>query len=127
MYLREKALAVCERISSGESARKSCLAEGVKVPTFLLWCSQNADLAEHYARALSLRADVLFDGIEDVSEDAANADNAVRVAGLRLKSDNLKWQLARMSPRKYGDKLDLNHGGRVQFERIECVVVDPAG
>ena len=26
-----------------------------------------------------------------------------------------------------GDKIDLNHSGAVKFERIECVVVDPAG
>jgi hypothetical protein len=35
--------------------------------------------------------------------------------------------LAKMLPKVYGDKIDLNHSGSVEFKKIECVVVDPAG
>lgn len=30
-----------------------------------------------------------------------------------------------MQPKKYGDKLDIDHGGSVRFDRIETVIVDP--
>jgi hypothetical protein len=73
-----------------------------------------------------MRADVYFDRLDDVSDEAVEADSGIKVQGLRLKADNIKWQLARMAPKKYGDKLDLNHSGEMRFTRIEKVVVKPA-
>jgi len=31
----------------------------------------------------------------------------------------------KLRPKKYGDKLDVEHGGAVRFDRIETVIVDP--
>lgn len=95
--------------------------------TVMRWLDEREAFREQYARAMSIRADVKFEELDDVSEDAVMADSAIKVAGLRLKSDNIKWQLAKMAPKKYGEKLDLNHSGAVQFQKIECVVVDPPG
>ena len=49
--------------------------------------------------------------LDDVSEQAVKAETAVEVAGLRLKADNIKWKLARMNAKKYGDRLQNEHSG----------------
>ena len=66
---------------------------------------RSANFREQYARAFQLRADAKFEELDDVSDEAVNADSAVQVQGLRLKADNIKWQLARMNAKKYGDKV----------------------
>ena len=45
--------------------------------------------------------------LDDVSEQAVNAETAVQVQGLRLKADNIKWTLGRMNPKKYGDRTEV--------------------
>jgi len=128
MFNQETADRICARLAAGESLRKAAEEEGAKVPTFLLWCNNNPPLAEQYARAISMRADVKFDELEDVSEEAVYADSAVKVAGLRLKADNIKWQLARMSPRKYGDKIDHTvTGTTTHVHRVELVALSEDG
>lgn len=127
MYPPETAARICERMADGESLRAICRDEGMPgLSTVMRWADEDPVFREQYARAMSLRADAKFEELDDVSEDAVLSDSAVRIAGLRLKADNIKWQLGKMSPKKYGEKLDLNHSGAVKFEKIECVVVDPA-
>lgn len=121
-----KAKAICDRIAEGESLRKSAAEEGIKVPTFLLWCNGDSDLADQYARAMSMRADVKFEELEDVSDEAAAAESAVKVAGLRLKSDNLKWALSKLAPKKYGDVSNVNLSGSVSVRPVAWEVIDPA-
>jgi hypothetical protein len=61
--------------------------------------------AEHYARARERLLDLKAEELEDIGERAARADTAVEVAGLRLLSDNRKWLLSKLLPKRYGDKL----------------------
>jgi hypothetical protein len=99
---------VLERIAKGESLRAVCRTEDFPAPsTVIKWTTEDADFGEHYARACEARADTYFDELDDVSAEATSAKTAVQVAGLRLKADNIKWQLARMAPKKYGDKLAI--------------------
>lgn len=54
------------------------------------------------------------------------AESAVKVAGLRLKVDTLKWKLGKMNPKKYGDKIAV--GGAddmpaIKIDRIERIIV----
>lgn len=127
MFSQEKADAICSRMAEGESLRSICRAHGMpSTSTVMRWLEDDERFREQYARAMNMRADVKFEELDDVSEDAVMAESAIKIAGLRLKADNIKWQLGKMAPKKYGEKLDLNHSGQVKFERIECVVVDPS-
>jgi len=86
----------------------------------------NKDFADHYARACDMRADEVFDEIFEIADDGRNdwietreddargwRENGESLRRSQIRIDARKWALARMSPRKYGDKLDLNHGGGV--------------
>lgn len=98
---------VCARISAGESLRKACEAVGAVRPTVLLWIDESSEFADQYARAMVSRADAQFEELDEVSEQALTAESAVEIQGLRLKADNIKWQIARMNARKYGDKMTV--------------------
>jgi len=99
--------AICAHVESGESLRSWSIANGLPNRSVNDWIEADADRTAQYARAREERADTVFDTLDDVSAAAVNADSAVQVAGLRLKSDNIKWKLARMNAKKYGDKLDI--------------------
>jgi hypothetical protein len=125
-YTPEAASSILNAMREGKSLRTSCQEAGVNKSTFLLWVSKDGELADQYARAREEMLDVHAEELEDIGEDAANADSAVRVAGLRLKADNRKWLLSKLAPKKYGDKIAV--GGAddlppVQVARIELVAL----
>jgi hypothetical protein len=70
-----------------------------------------------YARATEMRADIMADEILEISDNVGGdimtmkdgrevVDNAV-VQRDRLRVDARKWLLAKLQPKKYGDKLDI--------------------
>jgi len=79
------------------------------------------DEADKYGKAMELRQEVLFDEIREVaanpqlmeSETTTSGDMGTTVQTTRqdalghrkLLVDTLKWSLARMNPRKYGDRV----------------------
>jgi len=99
--------AICDEIAQGKSLHAWCLENGMKNMTVTDWINADKDRAVKYARARDERSDAYFESLGTVSDQAVMAETAVEVAGLRLKADNIKWMLARMSPRKYGDKLAI--------------------
>lgn len=114
MFNQEKADAVCLRVREGESLRKACEAEGIKHPTFLLWCSENQALSDQYTRARSIGIDVEFEGLQDLADEppektaAGNVDPGW-VAWQRNRIDVRKWALSKKAPKKYGDKIETTH------------------
>lgn len=99
---------IIARMAAGESLRSVCRTPGFPAPSTVIgWTVADAVFGEQYARACEARADTYFDRLDDIGDAAEAAESAVTVAGLRLKADNIKWQLARMAPKKYGDKLAI--------------------
>lgn len=105
--------AILTAMSEGESLRKACEANDVAISSFMRWVDEDRELSEHYAQARARLLDARAEELEDIGERAAAAESAVEVAGLRLLSDNRKWLLSKLAPKKYGDKLDLNHSGSI--------------
>jgi hypothetical protein len=114
---------ILRRLTEGESLRAICRTEGYPAPsTVIKWTNEDpGTFGEQYARACEARADVYFDALDDVSEDAVVADTPVKVAGLRLKADNIKWQLARMAPKRYGDKVQVDANVKAEVEHTHSV------
>ena len=135
-YTEELADAICEMLASGSSLRKAAEANQIDPSTVLRWCDSFPEFSQRYAQVRARGYELLADELLEISDDSSgdiiktehgDKPNAEFVARSRLRVDARKWLLAKMLPKKYGDKLDLNHGGTVKFEKIECVVVDPAG
>lgn len=121
---------ILEGMESGLSLRKACAALGVSPSQFIKWVEADSALQKQYARARAMMMDVHAEQLEEIGEAAANAESAVTVAGLRLQSENRKWLLSKLAPRKYGEKVEATiqgpDGQPVQIEQIRRVVIDPA-
>ena len=99
---------VLASMEDGLSLRKSCELAEVSVTVFLRWVDADSELQEQYARTRARLLDTKAEELEEIGERAARAETAVEVAGLRLMSDNRKWLLSKLAPKKYGDKLEID-------------------
>lgn len=102
---------ICDRISNGESLRAICSDAGMPAAsTVFLWLDEDATFSEHYARAREAQADALFDEILSIADEEKED-----VQRSRLRVDARKWMAGKLKPKKYGDKLELEHGGQVSL------------
>jgi hypothetical protein len=98
----------------------------------------DAAFADMYARACEIRADHLLDELISIADTPKigekrkiDADGSVEITEgdmtehRRLQVDARKWAIAKMAPKKYGDKLDLNHSGEVRIAKVEMKFVRP--
>lgn len=88
-------------ISEGLSVRKACKQAGITVQAFYNRMNAEPSLLEHYARAMQCRADALFDEIVDIADNNEPGADTNRD---RLRVDTRKWIVAKMMPKKYGDR-----------------------
>lgn len=95
-------------VDDGASLHSFCKAHEFQYTTAIHWIDEDPDRKAKYAYARDARSDVMFDELDRIADLAIKAKDVVESAGYRLKSDNVKWKLARMSPRKYGDKLQID-------------------
>lgn len=122
-YTQEIADVICERLANGESLRRICESEDMPSLSMVMrWLGANAEFREQYARARELQAEFIFDQMAEIADDGTNdwmASNAPDCEGYKFNSEHVsrsklridarKWMLAKMSPRKYGDKQQIDH------------------
>lgn len=122
-YSEQLGIIVCDRIADGESLRRIARTEGMPKPaTVIDWVRQYPAFAEQYARARELQADVFFDEISEIAHDGSKdwvmtkfgpEFDGEHVQRSRLRVDSLKWQASKLAPKKYGDKMGIEHSGSV--------------
>lgn len=125
---REAVMArVFAEMMEGRSLKQICEADDMPHrDTVHDWLAKDAALSDKYARAAEVRADLIFDEILEITDDARNdwmvrhgqddagyAANGEHIQRARLRVDARKWMLGKMNPKKYGDKIDHNHSGGV--------------
>ena len=127
-YNEEIASLICARMADGESLRSICRDDAMPaLSTVFLWVSKHSEFSEQYKLAMASRADAMFEDMIDIADDGrndyiVNGDgeerfNTEHVQRSRLRLDTRKWMLARMLPKKYGDKvIDDNDGNDSEIE-----------
>ncbi|HLW29203.1 MAG TPA: hypothetical protein VKY54_15855 [Kiloniellales bacterium] len=126
LYTPELAEAICLRLSEGESLRSVCRDEAMPAKqTVLRWIARHDEFRAQYAKAKEEGAEALAEEIFDIADDGSNdwmeqLDKEGNVVGWklngehvqrsRLRIDTRKWYLSKILPKKYGDRVDLNHG-----------------
>lgn len=117
---------LCARIASGRSVRSVCLDPDMPgLSTVMEWRNERPEFAEQYARAMDDRADFHFEEILAIADTpvrgvktTTKGDGSVEVLEAdmiehrRLQVDARKWIVARMAPKKYGDKLTQEVTGK---------------
>lgn len=139
----EIADAICGRLVDGLSLRTICAASDMPdLRTVMRWLAAREEFRQQYARAREVQADRMAEEILDIAdttvegerrEETEDGFKIVREDMLghrRLQVDARKWLMARMAPRKYGDKVVSEitgpDGGPVAVvSRIERVIVRP--
>lgn len=135
-YSEEIASVICGRIAEGESLRSICESNDMPgLRTVFDWLADEryASFRTKYARAREVQADALFDEMIDIADDGRNdwmekknADGesigwsengeALRRSDLRIKTR--QWMASKLQPKKYGDKLDVEHGGKIALTPV---------
>jgi hypothetical protein len=87
----------------------------------MLWCIDDPEWAEQYARARAAGDDAMAEDIQDIA-DRAELDPNDR----RVRIDARKWLLGKRQPKKYGEKVETVHSGGVEIKEIRRVIVDPS-
>lgn len=128
-YSPDIAREICLRLSSGESLRSICSAEHMPSRSVVhQWVVDNhAGFSDQYAKARDMGMDELADELFEISDDGSNdwmerhnkegeslgwMLNGEAVARSRLRVDTRKWYLSKLAPKRYGEKIDVNHGGQ---------------
>lgn len=121
LYSKKLAEDICSQISAGSHLNAICKQANMPTRTTVYkWLESNPAFADMYARARDERTDLMADEIIDIADQTFGDTAAVMKA--RLQVDTRKWLMAKMSPKKYGDKIqqeitgDLDVSLRVKFE-----------
>lgn len=85
--------------------------------TFYKRLTEDAEFAQRYARAREAQAHRETEEIRAIADAATPED--VQVA--RLRVDARKWRAAKLAPKVYGEKVDVEHSGGVTYTIGEAV------
>ena len=133
-YTEAIAIKICELISSETKGLHAICKENQDLPSaktvygWLLDEDKN-EFRNLYARAKDAQIELMVDEILDIS-DNKDDDNIFTDSGIipnnewmarsRLRVDSRKWLAAKLMPKKYGDKLEIDLNNK-----IVKVLVDP--
>ena len=108
---------IFEDISKGMSLRKACKNIGIPRITFYDWIDREQRFTDLYTRARQQGIEARFESIEeDYSEEPQRDPETGKIDPAwvqlqRLKIDSKKWELSKLAPKKYGDKIDVTSKG----------------
>lgn len=97
-----------------------------------LWMAADAEFLGQYTRAREIRAELLEERMREIADEPVNKVatqfgehmDSAHVAKQKLQIETLRWSMARMAPKTYGDKVTQEHvgpeGGPVQVQQIEA-------
>jgi hypothetical protein len=124
-YTKEVADEICERLTEGEPLRQICRDERMPAwRTVYNWIAADDALAARIARARELGEDAIAQEclhIADtpmIGEETEESDDGFKVkrgdmlGHRKLQIETRLKLLAKWNPRKWGDKIDMNHGGQ---------------
>ncbi len=124
-YTPEIAVIICERLAAGESLRAICRTEGMPPESTVRWwvIDDHNGFAAQYTRARDIGLDVMADELVEIADTTQEGtkiketlfgDEVTRGDMLehrRLRVDARKWYLAKLAPKRYGDRQSLEMSG----------------
>lgn len=124
---------ILQRLSDGESLRAICETDGFPAESAVrAWAMDDVDgFASHYARARELGYERLAEEILSIADTPVTGIKTVTKASgpettegdmiehRRLQVETRKWMLAKMLPKRYGDKLELAGGLTIKKDASE--------
>ena len=103
-----------DAIAGGMTIKEVCESNDLPKTTVLRWIS--TEYLDQYARALRVRADMQAEEIIEIADKTYTTNEELTAAKMRI--DARKWLMSKMSPKKYGDKVELDHGVTEELKEI---------
>jgi hypothetical protein len=136
-YSVQLANAICEALVEGRSLRSICTDEDMPGrSTVFRWLEEHAEFRELYARARKVQAEIFFDETIEIADDARNdwmerrtqkdvswVANGENIQRSKLRIDTRKWVVAKLSPKKYGDKAEDTGGSEAPVVKVVREIV----
>lgn len=120
--------AIIAAVASGVATYKAIDMNGANRRAFYGLLAKDADAREQYARAKADCLECMADEIIEIADESrrgvkttTKADGTTEtvegdmVERTRLQIDSRKWLLSKLAPKKYGDKVDVQHAGTVDL------------
>ena len=112
IYSQELADRILTEYSKGRSIREIC--EEADMPdriTLWRWRNEKPDFASALARAREANAETIEDKISEIESKVLYENLNPQAANVVLSS--MRWRARVLHPKRYGDKVDLEHKGEV--------------
>lgn len=114
---------ICTRIAEGFTLRQIAREIGCDNSAIVHWYAEDAIFAQRYARAKEAQAEHFAEEIVEISDDGTNdwqqrelEDGTVvevpdqeHIQRSRLRVDARKWLMAKMAPKRYGERMQVEH------------------
>lgn len=116
-------------LAHGFTLHETAKSHGINVSTITMLAARDPVFCAHYARARDIGIDEMADRAATLAQeayDAAPRDFSGRadpsaIQAAKITADNLKWIVARRAPKRWGDRVEVEHSGTVQVD-IRAVV-----
>lgn len=125
---------ILEKVASGLTTVEAVRDEGINRTTFYRWILKDPEVAEQYHLARILGADVMADEIKliadntelDLVVDPLTGEvyyvrQSVERAKVRIAAR--QWLMSKISPKRYGQRLELEHSGETGVGKTEYQVI----
>ena len=107
IFTEELAKDICARIAEGESVRS--IARDNEMPTastIFKWRLDIDTFSEQYDNAKDIGLEVRAEEIEEIAEEHKDVQRA------KLIIDTKKWNMSKLKPKRFGDKMDVTSDGK---------------
>ncbi len=104
---------ICAEIADGKSLHSICKRKSMPSRDAVFsWLRLHQDFSDNYVRARQTLAAKEFEEMRDL--EARILAKEVDAHAGRVVLDSMKWRLARMDPKVYGDRAQLDIGGALE-------------
>jgi len=121
-------------ISENGSSLFAALKNRLSSKTFYEYIDQNEDRIKRYARATELRAERMAEDMLNISDsvecdlitlpDGREVVNNNVINRDRLRVETRKWLMAKLYPKKFGDKITTEYSGEISIIEVKPPVFD---
>lgn len=119
-FSQEVADAICMGIMEGRGLRSICADPDMPgTATVYAWLVKYNGFQEQYTYAREVQADVYFDEVVNIADTEPDPQVA------RNRIDARKWAAGKLRPKRYGDKIGVEHSGTVGMGAV-VINVRPA-
>lgn len=94
-------------ISQGYTETRACDDVRLSVSTFKHYIKANDELQDLYTEAVQRGSDAMADALLAPDNHHLYGHGDSKMA--KVQSDNLKWFLSKRDPKRFGDRIEVNH------------------